>query len=78
MACEICQSKLKILPDTKWTHSKWPKFFNYVPNFAKSGHTEADGIHSLREGNSVSQLFNKREFFQWPRLKILGRPLNVL
>ena len=39
---KICQSKLKILPNTKSGHSKWPKFFNIVPewrNFAKSGHT---------------------------------------
>ena len=36
------QSNLKMLPNTKWTISKCPKFFNITPkwwNFAKSGHT---------------------------------------
>ena len=36
---KICQRELKILSNIKWTLSKWPKFFNIVPNFAKSGHT---------------------------------------
>ena len=42
IALQICQNKLKILPNTKWTLSKWPKCFNILPkwrNFAKSGHT---------------------------------------
>ena len=37
------QSELTILPNTKWTYSKWPKFINVVlewQNFAKSGHTD--------------------------------------
>ena len=42
IALQICQNKLKILPNTKWTLSKWPKCFNIVPkwrNCAKSCHT---------------------------------------
>ena len=41
-AHKICQSKLKMFPNTKLTLSKRPKFFNAVPkwgNFSKSGHT---------------------------------------
>ena len=44
-AYKICQSKFQIFPNTKWTLSKWPKFFNIMPkwrNFAKSGHTELE------------------------------------
>ena len=39
----IYQSKLKMLPNTKWTLLKWPRFLNVVlkwRNCAKSGHTE--------------------------------------
>ena len=42
IALQICQNKLKILPKTKWTLSKWPKCFNIVAkrqSFTKSGHT---------------------------------------
>ena len=40
-AYKICQSTLKMFPNTKQTLSEWPKLFNVVPkwqNFAKSGH----------------------------------------
>ena len=43
-AYKICQEHLKILPNTKWTFSKWPKVFNGVPmwqNFDIYGHTAA-------------------------------------
>ena len=35
---KIKQSKFKILPNTKWTLSKWPKWWN----FSKSGYTDLD------------------------------------
>ena len=38
IALQICQNKLKILPNTKWTLSKWPKCFNIVPKW-HTGHT---------------------------------------
>ena len=59
IALQICQNKLKILPNTKWTLSKWPKCFNIVPkwrNFAKSVHT-AKGAKVL----TVNKLS-----FDWP------------
>ena len=42
MVHKICQNHLKILPNTLWTRSKWPKFYTLVPrwqNFNKSSHT---------------------------------------
>ena len=45
IAYKMCQNLLKIMPNTKWTLSKWPKLFNGVPkwwNFAKYGLTGSD------------------------------------
>ena len=45
---KIYQSMYKIMPNTKWTLSKWPKLFNYMPkwrNFTKFDHTAEHQIH---------------------------------
>ena len=39
IANNIGQSKLKTLPNTIGTLSKWPKVFNVVVKFRQSGHT---------------------------------------
>ena len=48
---KICQSKFKILPHSKWTYSRRPKFYNIAPkwwNFAKSGHTDHGAVLLLK------------------------------
>ena len=45
---KIYQSMYKIMPNTKWTLSKWPKLFNYMPkwrNFTKFDHTAEHQSH---------------------------------
>ena len=46
---KICQSRLKILANSKYSFEKLPKTLNILPNwrnFAKSGHTGEDSLLS--------------------------------
>ena len=57
MGFKICQSKLKILPNTNYTLLKWSQFFNVVPNwwnFAKSGHT----VYRIRSTLVLTNFWN--------------------
>ena len=47
---QICQSKLYILPNKKYTIKNLPKTCKILPkwrNLAKSGHTELDPVQTL-------------------------------
>ena len=62
IAYRICQNCLKVLPNKKYTLSKWPKYYNGEPRwrkFAKSGHTGRLVALELFPGFETSRLSNK-------------------
>ena len=85
LALQICQNKLKILPNTKWTLSKWPKCFNILPkwwNFAKSGHTLWGWKKERKKGGAKTSCFqnfqSRISCIRWSSFLIINFSKDIL
>ena len=67
----VCQSRLTIWPNTKWTLQRLPNGFKILAkwwNFAKSGHTVFMGCMNQAEIFRVSKRHNKHALGWWPQI----------
>ena len=68
----------EILPDSKGTSYKCPKFYNIAPkwwNFAKSGHTAKDQMHYLSSKQWPMRCCHQTN--EWPVANILKHSTDV-